>query len=189
MGVTTCSGGFLKCSPSGRTRQPGCWRSGERAVVGVARIVLRLPGQPRARRVGGFGGLFRLSLHERRARFEHAETVLVANQQTEEEVSRAFCEARDGRLWVGTDTGLLHVSPEGSTNRYGAKDGLPGDDVRSLHRDACVEQGLFFLRHQGPHQGQQKQSIEQLTQSSLTSQIPSPHPGTGTCGAQETCDS
>lgn len=41
---------------------------------------------------------------------------------------------RDGTLWVATSNGLLRLS-EGSWTRFGKRDGLPGDEVRTLCED------------------------------------------------------
>jgi ligand-binding sensor domain-containing protein/signal transduction histidine kinase len=42
----------------------------------------------------------------------------------------------DRGLWMGTEKGLFHRSPDGAIVRYTARDGLPGDDIRTILGDA-----------------------------------------------------
>jgi signal transduction histidine kinase/ligand-binding sensor domain-containing protein len=50
------------------------------------------------------------------------------------EVVSVFFETDRG-LWMGTDKGLFHRHPDGTIARYTVRDGLSGDDIRTIQAD------------------------------------------------------
>jgi signal transduction histidine kinase/ligand-binding sensor domain-containing protein/CheY-like chemotaxis protein len=77
---------------------------------------------------GTFRGLYRLR--------SGVWTRLDEDEGPQPPVVRAFLEARDGTLWMGTSSGGLRVYRQGRLSRIGVADGLPSALIRSLHEDA-----------------------------------------------------
>ena len=68
---------------------------------------------------------------------------------------RCLLAARDGSLWIGTGDGLARMK-DGAVTTFTAKDGLPGDEIRSLRFDSSdvlvvsTDQGVVGIRGTGP---------------------------------------
>ncbi len=68
---------------------------------------------------------------------------------------RCLLAARDGSLWIGTGDGLARMR-DGAVTTFTAKDGLPGDEIRSLRFDSSdvlvvsTDQGVVGIRGTGP---------------------------------------
>src|SRR6185503_17311551 len=54
----------------------------------------------------------------------------------EQSIISDILEDQFGSLWIATPSGLYHRWPDGSSARYTSKDGLPGDHLHDLFRDA-----------------------------------------------------
>ena len=67
---------------------------------------------------------------------------------------RAIHEARDGTLWIGTNTGLVRRSPDGRERVFTTKDGLPSDRILSIiETEGRHALGELPQRRPGAHRG------------------------------------
>jgi ligand-binding sensor domain-containing protein/signal transduction histidine kinase len=80
-------------------------------------------------------GLYRLEQTDGEWRLRAVEIGLPREVENDLRV-RALIEDRQGSLWVGAGSGLYRRWPDGRTERYTTKHGLPGNEVRALALDA-----------------------------------------------------
>ncbi|HXB68196.1 MAG TPA: two-component regulator propeller domain-containing protein [Candidatus Acidoferrales bacterium] len=84
---------------------------------------------------GTGGGLYRVEDRTpSRVRFVKAE-IGMAHETGYDGVVRSLMEDRHGSLWVGTLRGVYRRSPDGRTDRFTPREGLPANEVFSLLED------------------------------------------------------
>ncbi|MGH9966441.1 MAG: ligand-binding sensor domain-containing protein [Pyrinomonadaceae bacterium] len=83
---------------------------------------------------GTWRGLFRLAQIDGRASLLPVDIKLPTEYALSGLIG-ALLEDRHGTLWIGAASGLYRLWPDGSTARYGLRDGLPDESIHDLLED------------------------------------------------------
>ncbi len=95
---------------------------------------------------GTGNGLYRLEKRNGEWRLRAVEIGIVREVDKDTRI-RALAEDRQGTLWVGAESGLYRRWPDGRTERYTTKQGLPSNEVQALVMD--TEGQLWVGTHDG----------------------------------------
>jgi signal transduction histidine kinase/ligand-binding sensor domain-containing protein len=82
------------------------------------------------------GATCELFLRERATGTVASLTAEVSETLGEPSFFMAFCETRDGAVWIGTNKGIVVRRASGRFERFTAADGLPAGEIRSLYVNA-----------------------------------------------------
>jgi ligand-binding sensor domain-containing protein/two-component sensor histidine kinase len=83
---------------------------------------------------GTRNGVFRVAVTKTQVTLQPVEIGLARNYPEQRNIN-ALLEDRYGTLWVGGADGLYRRWPDGTSARYGKKDGLPDDNIHDLLED------------------------------------------------------